>query len=280
MTSLRFENVYFEYNSKAKILRDINLSIDRPGLICIIGPNGVGKSTLVKCINRLLTPTEGNVLIDDKPISEYRTRDLATVVGYVPAFSTDDFAMSVVDTVMMGRHPYRRMGSTREDLHIVYEVLKELGITHLAMRNFDELSAGQHQKVSLARGLAQSPDILILDEPTANLDIKHQVEVTRLMRDISHEKNITTVMISHDLNVSCKYADEVIVMSSPGIIYKIGTPSEVMTPELVKYVYGMNCLIVDDNGRPHVILQEPIPEEEFRALHSTDPEITRSESDD
>ena len=203
MSDLRISNLDFQYSEDLRILHGINLTLDSPGLICIIGPNGVGKSTLVKCINRLLKPTSGEVTIDGAPVSEYPPKELAKKVAYVPATSSDDFSMSVMDTVMMGRHPYHRFGSTKEDLHIVYEVLKELNITHLALRNYDELSAGQHQKVALARGLAQSTDILILDEPTANLDVRHQVQVTELMRDIAHNKGITVLMISHDLNVSC-----------------------------------------------------------------------------
>ena len=266
MSDLRINDLDFQYSEDLKILHGINLTLDSPGLICIIGPNGVGKSTLVKCINRLLKPTSGEVTIDGAPVSEYPPKELAKKVAYVPATSSDDFSMSVMDTVMMGRHPYHRFGSTKEDLHIVYEVLKELNITHLALRNYDELSAGQHQKVALARGLAQSTDILILDEPTANLDVRHQVQVTELMRDIAHNKGITVLMISHDLNVSCKFADRLIVMAYPGIIYRIGTPKEVISEDLIRYVYGMNSKIVDDCGRPHVILQNPLSEEEVKEL--------------
>ena len=266
MADLSIKDLDFQYSDDLQILHGINLTLDSPGLICIIGPNGVGKSTLVKCINRLLKPASGEVSIDGIPVSEYPPKELAKKVAYVPATSSDDFSMSVMDTVMMGRHPYHTFGSTKQDLHIVYEVLKELNITHLALRNYDELSAGQHQKVALARGLAQSTDILILDEPTANLDVRHQVQVTELMRDIAHSKGITVIMISHDLNVSCKFADRLIVMAYPGVIYRIGTPEEVISEDLIRYVYGMNSKIVDDSGRPHVILQNPLSEEEIKEL--------------
>ena len=271
MANLIIDGLNFQYSEEAKILHDITLSLSEPGLVCIIGPNGVGKSTLVKCINRLLKATSGEIDVDGRSVLDYPLKELATKVAYVPAMSSDDFSMSVLDTVMMGRHPHHHFNTTKEDLHVAYEVLRELDITHLALRNYDELSAGQHQKVALARGLAQGTEILILDEPTANLDVRHQVQVTALMKQISHDKGITVIMISHDLNVSCKFADKMIVMSYPGVIYKIGTPSEIVTEELIRRVYGMNSKIVDDDGTPHVILKDPIPDEEMKKYRSGTP---------
>ncbi len=268
MADLRIENLNFQYSEAAKILHHISLTVDRPGLVCIIGPNGVGKSTLVKCINRLLDSTDGEIDIDGTSVKDYPLKELAKKVAYVPAMSSDQFSMTVLDTVMMGRHPHHRFSTTKEDMHIAYEVLRELDITHLALRNYDELSAGQHQKVALARGLAQGTDILILDEPTANLDIRHQVQVTSLMKRISHEKGITVIMISHDLNVSCKFADRMVVMSYPGVIYKIGRPSDIVTEDMIRHVYGMNSRIVDDSGCPHVILQDPVSDEEMKVYRA------------
>ncbi len=264
---IKLESMDFGYKGLEKVLHDINLTIAEPGLVCIIGPNGVGKSTMVKCMNKLLIPTGGKSMIDGREVKDYSLKELSTRVGFVPATSSDTFSMTVVDTVLMGRHPYSKLGSEKEDLHKVYEVLKALNITHLALRNYNELSAGQHQKVSVARGLAQEPQVLILDEPTANLDVRHQVQVIDLLQRISHERGITIIMISHELNVAAKYADRVIVMSTPGIIYKTGTPNEVITEDTVRYVYGMNCKVIDDCGKPHVILGTPLSDEEIADLH-------------
>ena len=271
--TLKFEDVYFNYSDEERVLHGISFTLDDPGLVCIIGPNGIGKSTLVKCINKLLKPTEGSILVDGRSVEDYRLKDMAKVVGFVPAGSSDGFAMSVVDTVLMGRHPYQKAGSSKNDLHIVYEVLRELGITHLALRNFNELSAGQHQKVMLARGLAQEPELLLLDEPTSNLDVRHQVQVAELLRELAHRRNMTIVMISHDINISAKYADKIIAMSTPGIIFKIGTPQDVITEDMMRYVYGMNCKIVNDSGRPHVILGEILTDEEISELHIDDDKL-------
>ncbi len=270
---VELESLGFSYKGQDSVLRNIDLTIDEPGLICIIGPNGVGKSTMVKCMNKLLIPTAGKAELDGREVKSYSLKELSTRVGFVPATSSDSFSMTVADTVLMGRHPYAKLGSEKEDMHKVYEVLKALNITHLALRNYNELSAGQHQKVSIARGLAQEPQILILDEPTANLDVRHQVQVIELLQRVSHEKNITIIMISHELNVASKYADRVIVMSTPGIIYRTGTPNEVITEDTVRYVYGMNCRIIDDCGRPHVILGTPLSDEEIRELHKDENDL-------
>ncbi len=264
---IKLSNVHFSYNAHQPVLHDINMILDTPGLTCILGPNGVGKSTLIKCINKLLSPTGGEVILDGRSVKDYTLSELSKVMGFVPASSSDNFSMNVVDTVLMGRHPFQKLWSEKEDLHIVYETLKALNITHLAMRDYDELSAGQHQKVALARGLAQQPAVLLLDEPTANLDVRHQVNVIELLHKLAHEKGMAIIMVSHDLNIAVRYADKVIVMSTPGVIYKMGLPNDVITEETIRYVYGMNCQIIEVEGRPHIILGNALSDEEMIKLH-------------
>ena len=263
----RYDGVDYSYKSGTQVLHDINLKIYEPGLLCIIGPNGVGKSTMVKCMNKLLIPSKGSVTLDDRNVRSYSLKELSKTIGFVPATSSDNFSMTVIDTVLMGRHPHQKVGSEKNDMHIVYQVLDDLKITHLALRNYNELSAGQHQKVSIARGLAQEPDILILDEPTANLDVRHQVQVIELLLRLSHERGMTVVMISHDLNIAAKYADKIVVMSTPGMIYRVGTPDEVITEDTIRYVYGMECTILNVDDRPHVILGEPLSDEVIHEMH-------------
>ena len=179
-------------------------------------------------------------------------------MGYVPVGTDDTFPMTVFDMVMMGRAPKRGWVPSNKDQELTYSVLELLGIEDLAMRNFNELSAGQHQKVAIARGLAQKPEILILDEPTSNRDVKHQVNVMKLLKRLSKEKDMITVMVSHDLNISARFADKIILMSSPGIILQIGTPEEVLTKENMASVYGVKCDIVSIDGKPHVIITDSI----------------------
>jgi len=177
----------------------------------------------------------------------------------VPYSASDAFPFTVVDTVLMGRYPHSRWKSLDRDLDIAYETLKRLGIEDLAMRPFNELSAGQHQKVVLARGLVQEPRVLLLDEPTSNLDIRHQLEVARMLRDLSAEKDMLVVMIYHDINIAAKFSDKVVLMHE-GRIFASGTPGEVITAENLRAVYGVTSRVVDDGGRPHIMLQEPVPE--------------------
>lgn len=254
---IRIKNVEFSYSS-VPVLSDISLDIDGPCFVSILGPNGVGKSTLIHCINKILQPSSGAVFIDGKDVKGISIKDLAKDVGYVPYSANDSFPLSVVDTVMMGRHPHARWNTLDRDLDIVYDTLRMLGISHLAMRQFNELSAGQHQKVMLARGLVQEPEILLLDEPTSNLDIRHQLDVTKMLKRLSEEKGILIVMISHDINIAAKFADKVILMFQ-GRIFDVGTPKEVITEDNLRSVYGVTSEIVDDDGRPHVILKDALP---------------------
>lgn len=254
---IKVDNVDFSYSS-VPVLDGISLEMNGPGFISILGPNGVGKSTLIHCINKILQPTSGSVFVDGKDVSEVSIKELAKEIGYVPYSANDSFPLTVVDTVMMGRHPHAKWNTLDRDLDIVYDTLKMLGISHLAMRQFNELSAGQHQKVMLARGLVQEPRILLLDEPTSNLDVRHQLDVTKMLKRLSVERNILIIMISHDINIAAKYADQIILMFQ-GRIFDVGTPCEVITEENLKTVYGVTSRVIPDGDRPHVILEDALP---------------------
>ncbi len=250
-----------------RVLHHIDLLMDEPGLICIVGPNGVGKSTLVKCILKLLSPDGGTVCIDRIDTEGVSQKELARVMGYVPVGSESAFAFTVFDTVMMGRYPHQKAGISNSELdwEIVMRALNMMEVADLSMKNTNELSAGQFQRVAIAKGLAQTPRVLFLDEPTANLDPRHQLQVTERLSEISKEVGMTVVMISHDLNISAKYADKVIMMSLPGQIHSIGTPQEVFTEDAIREVYGVECQVINHNSRPHIILERPLSDSEMVA---------------
>ena len=251
---IRINDMAFGYAS-VPVLKDICLEIKEPQFVSILGPNGVGKSTLIHCINKILDPTSGTVLLDGRNVKDYSLKEMAKEIGYVPYSSSDTFPLSVVDTVLMGRHPHAGWKTSDEDLEIVYDTLSKLGIEDLAMRPFNELSAGQHQKVMLARGLVQKPKVLLLDEPTSNLDVKHQLGISRLLKQLSRDEGILVIMISHDLNIASKYSDNIILMHE-GRIFAVGTPAEVLTKDNVLTVYGVDSDVIDDGGRPHLIMKD------------------------
>jgi iron complex transport system ATP-binding protein len=249
---MNIEEISFNYGT-TEILRNVKFDLNEPNLTCIIGPNGVGKTTLARCVNRLLRPKCGRVVLSGVDTKDMTLRELAIHMGYVPNASGDTFPMSVVDTVLMGRHPRGGWTPSDKDLQIVEDTIKIMGLEEYAMRDFNELSAGQHQKVMIARGLAQEPDVLILDEPTSNLDVRHQIEVMELLRDLSREKKILVLMVCHDLNITARYADRIIMMSEGGV-FSDGTAKEVMTEENIMKVYGVRVKVIEVEGRPHIIL--------------------------
>ena len=251
---LELKDVSFSYPSK-EVLKDLSFTYEGVGLVAILGPNGVGKSTLIYCIDRILKPTSGSILINGKDAQEYSMKEMSKTVGYVPYSSSDTFPMTVVDAVLLGRHPHSNWKSTKDDVKKVFEVLKEMGIEDLAYNQFNELSAGQHQKAMLARGLVQETQILLLDEPTANLDVKHQLGVTKLLKRITRDRQMLIIMICHDLNIASKYADYILMMKD-GSIFATGTADEVITKDNIETVYDVRCSIIEDEGRPHVILQD------------------------
>ena len=263
MVEIVVKDLCFQYGSGRRVLNNINLTFDKPGLVCIIGPNGVGKSTLVRCINGISKPTSGDIFIDKVNTKDMSLKQISEHIGYVPAATADCFSMPVVDTIMVGRYNHYKFRSSKKDLGIVHRAMKVLDIEDLAMRGFNELSAGQHQKVAIARGLVTETEALILDEPTSNLDVRHQIYVTELLRAIAEEQNKLIIMICHDLNIAAKYAHEIIVMAPPGVIDQVGKPEEVFTKEMLRRVYGVDCEILMDGDIPFIKLGFALPEKDY-----------------
>lgn len=252
MTCLELNEVSFGYGDRT-VIDGISLTFDRPGLVCLLGPNGVGKTTLAKCVSRLLRPKSGSITLDGSDIFSMGQMELARRLTYVPNSESSVFSMSVAEAVLMGRHPHSSWSVSERDLRIVDDVLRTMDLQEMSSCDIREISAGQMQRVMIARGLAQEPEILILDEPTSNLDVRYQMDVMEFLRTYAHEKGIMIIMVCHDLNITSAYADRVILMSG-GHIHSDGRPSDVITEDTIRQVYDVDSKVLDIDGVTCVVL--------------------------
>ena len=251
MVRLKVKNVEFRYAS-VPILKDICIELAASEMLGVVGPNGAGKSTLLRCIDRILKPQRGSILLDEREIKKMSMLELAKKLGYIPQSTSQVFPATVFDTVLLGRRPHVGWRSSEKDTEKVLETLQMLNIEEFAMRDINEISGGQQQKVFIARALTQEPDVLLLDEPTSNLDIKHQLEVMEIIKSIVREKEISAIMAIHDLNLASRYADRIIMMTD-GEIFSAGDSVSVLTPESIKQVYGVEAEVNHIHGRPYIV---------------------------
>jgi len=229
------------------VFQDISLGIERGEFIGVIGPNGSGKSTLLKTLCRLLSPQKGEVLLNSTPLKDMKQGEIARKIAVVPQEAYSLFPFRVVEMVLMGRSPYlgHLMFEGSKDLEIAKKAMDWTEILPISERAIDELSGGERKRVFIARALAQEPEVILLDEPTANLDIHHQVDFLDLILSLNREKGLTIIMASHDLNIASEYCDRLILLQG-GRIFKIGSPREVITRENIEEVYGCEVW-VDEN---------------------------------
>jgi iron complex transport system ATP-binding protein len=254
--NLKVNDIVFGYSS-VPILDKVMLELDCSETIGIVGPNGAGKSTLIRCINKILKPQEGTVTLDGRDINGMSRMEISRRLGYVPQNSSNTFPATVFDTILMGRRPHCGWRSSHDDVKKVLETLRLVGIEKLAMRDFNELSGGQQQKVILARALVQEADILLLDEPTSNLDVRQQLETMEIVRSMVAEKSISAIIAIHDLNLAARYADR-IVMLKEGRIYGVGEPFSVFTEDNIRDVYGVEAEVKEDEGKPYILVKRPL----------------------
>jgi iron complex transport system ATP-binding protein len=246
---LNVQGLRFHYPGRP-VLEEASFTVGRGEVLAILGTNGTGKTTLLKCINRILTPAAGTVWIQHEPISGLSRNALAQKMGYVEQQRSGSRA-TVFNTVLLGRKPYIRWDITQNDMAIAAQALETLGLSDFALRYLDELSGGELQKVVIARALAQEPEILLMDEPTSSLDLKNQLEVVNLIRQISREQGIAAVVAMHDLNLALRFADRFILLKDK-TIYAAGG-SEVINPDNIEAVYAVPVTIAAHNGNRVVI---------------------------
>lgn len=233
MPQLKLKNISFAYD-KRLVLSDISLSINHGEIVGILGPNGAGKSTLIKLIAGLIKPRSGDILLDDRPLRSFSGRELARTIALVPQESAIPFSFKAFEVVLMGRQPHLTTFGfeSKNDLAVSMDAMKKTDCFELAPRSINELSGGEKQRVILARAFAQTPKLLLLDEPTTFLDIKHQLTLCKLLKKENEDSGLTIVCAMHDLNLAGAFCDRVVILKG-GSIAADGKSAEVMRKEIV-----------------------------------------------
>ncbi|ANU10814.1 ferrichrome ABC transporter ATP-binding protein [Planococcus antarcticus DSM 14505] len=264
MTKLTAERLGVAYGD-LDIVSGLNLDIPEGKVTTIIGPNGCGKSTILKTISRLLDAKTGAVYLDGKAIHKTSTKEIAKKMAILPQTPEAPSGLNVIELVSYGRFPHQNgFGRlSKKDKEIVQTAMEVTGLVPFAKRPIDELSGGQRQRVWIAMALAQETDLLLLDEPTTYLDMAHQLEVLKLLQQLNEKEGRTIVMVIHDLNHAARFADYMIALKN-GNIVKEGTPSEVMTSEVLRDAFNIDAEIVMSprNGRPICLTYDLIGENE------------------
>lgn len=261
MMILEVKDISFSYG-RFSALSHIGFGVKKGEIISILGVNGAGKSTLLKCINGILRLRKGMVLVKRKDISKMSKTEIAQEISYVPQRSEAP-SITVFDAVLLGRKPYIRWEATKKDIKITNDVLRMLNLEKLSLRYITELSGGEFQKIVIARALVQQPEIMLLDEPTNNLDIKNQFEVMSIIKKISRVHNIASIVVMHDINLALRFSDRFIFLKG-GRIFASGG-SEIITAENIESVYEIPVAIEIINGH---IAVEPICETDSNRVQS------------
>lgn len=251
-TTLTTRNLTLSYD-RTTIIQNLNVDIPAHQITALVGSNGCGKSTLLKGLARLLKPQSGMVYLNGVAIAKRSTKDIAKQLGLLPQNPTAPEGLTVRELVAQGRYPHQSWFQQWSDAdeQFTEQALAITGMTEMGDRPLDSLSGGQRQRAWIAMALAQNTEILLLDEPTTFLDLAHQIEVLDLLYDLNQTQGRTIVMVLHDLNQACRYADHLVAMRQ-GHIYAQGNPAEVMTESLVQDVFGLKSRIVRDpiSGTP------------------------------
>ncbi|TKB59065.1 MAG: ABC transporter ATP-binding protein [Nitrospira sp.] len=266
--AIEVEGVSFRYpttegRERIWTLDHLSFHVDAGEILGVVGPNGSGKSSLLKVLSGYLPAGEGDVRLGGLSLGTRSQADIARLVAVVPQEYAQVFPFTVAETVLMGRFPHRTarwwsMGigdETASDLACAHHAMVETDVVSLADRLVSDLSGGERQRVMIARALAQAPKILLLDEPTAFLDLQHQIEICSILRRLKEERGLTVVLVSHDLNLASQYCDRILMLKA-GALFRLGTPQEVIGVDALRAVYGCDVLIDrhPESGVPRVTI--------------------------
>jgi iron complex transport system ATP-binding protein len=252
---LKIQNLTVNYGERT-ILRDIQLEVRSGEIVALIGPNGAGKSTLIRAVSGVIPIRGGNIFVDQKDVTTLSTMERARHISVVPQILSMPPAFTVWETVLLGRTPYLNfLGQTSaKDEALARQALEQVDAIHLIEKRMDEISGGEQQRILLARTLAQDTPILLMDEPTTHLDLSHQIDLLKLIRQQAREKNLTVLVALHDLNLASMFADRIAIVQN-GLLCVAGTPQETLTSKIINLIYQVPVHIVShpETGAPLII---------------------------
>ncbi len=249
---IEFKNVTFSYDKKKNVIKDVTFTLNDGECAILLGPNGVGKTTILRCILGELKPTSGTVLVDNKDNKGLKNKDLSKAISFVPQ-NINGTDLTVSETILLGRLPSFDLFPKREDYIALNDVLDQFSLNEIKDKNTFEISGGEKQKVAIARAYIQNTSTIIFDEPTSNLDIKAQVMIASLIKKITKENKRSTLISMHDINLALSLADKLILLKDEQI-YKITTPKEI-TSEDLETIYGIKTIIKEIDGRKVIIYE-------------------------
>lgn len=254
---IKIEGITFCYGS-IKVLDGITIEVRRGEFLGLIGPNGSGKTTFLRCISGVLKPRVGVIYIDGQRIDKLKLIEIAKICASVPTELPDECNLTVSDFVFLGRHPYVKgiWWESKDDEQIVKDAMETFQISCLANRRLGEISSGEKQRVLLAKVVAQKPKVMLVDEPSAHLDLKYKLEVMEYLKEFSRNK-MTIIAASHDVNLISKYCDRIIMLNN-GKIVSFGQPEDVLTEELIRDVYGIEVAVMRYESEIFVIPKKPL----------------------
>lgn len=258
---LEAERLDFAYGGR-RVVRDVSLALAAGEVIGIIGPNGSGKTTLVRLLSGVLVPQAGMVRLGGAPLTALGRREIARRIAVLPQAPRLDFPFTALEAVLMGRAPHRSgLGLPgRHDVEVARWAMTLVDVAGLASRPVDALSGGERQRVFLARALAQEPGVLLLDEPTAHLDLRHQVGILGVARDLARERGLAVASVLHDLNMAARWCDRLVLLAA-GTVVAAGSPGDVLVPERLAAAFGIGVTVHEDGPArvPVVVVREPGP---------------------
>lgn len=239
------QQLSFSYG-KQEVLKKIQIEVDKGQFVSVIGPNGSGKTTLLKNICKLLTPNSGQINLENERIKKMGIKNLAKKMAVVHQGAHSAFDFNVGEVVLMGRYPHlaKFQSESAADMAIAENAMRQTETIHLKDKTLYSISGGERQRVMIARALAQEPQLLLLDEPISHLDIKHQIEIMKLCRQLNHDKGLTVLATLHDINLASRFSDYVVMMKK-GEVYRMGKPLDVINPENIKAVYDIDVVVVN-----------------------------------